>query len=77
MNANELTKQLMTETGTTYQKLAGDTELGTASNLHQILSRKDLKVSVFVKLLEAMDYQLIVQDINNFKEEYVIDNEEV
>lgn len=77
MNAIELTKQLMSKTGTTYQKLAYDTELGTVSNLHQMLSRKDLKVSTFIKMLDAMGYQLIVQDTSGLDEEYVLDGEEV
>ena len=76
MNAIELTKQLMSETHITYQQLADATELGTPSNLYQILSRKDLKVSTFVKILEAMDCQLVVQSMNA-DDDYVIDNEEV
>lgn len=77
MNAIKLAKQLISNTKMTYQDLAHFTDLGTASNLHQMLSRKDLKVSTFVKILEAMDYQLVVQDINGFGEDYVIDNEEI
>lgn len=76
MNAIELTKQLMSETHITYQQLADATELGTPSNLYQMLSRKDLKVSTFVKILEAMDCQLVVQSMNA-DNDYVIDNEEV
>jgi predicted transcriptional regulator len=76
MNAIELTKQLMSETHITYQQLADATELGTPSNLYQMLSRKDLKVSTFVKILEAMDCQLVVQSMNT-DDDYVIDNEEV
>lgn len=76
MNAIELTKQLMSETHITYQQLANAAKLGTASNLYQILSRKDLKVSTFVKILEAMDCQLVVQSMNA-DDDYVIDNEEV
>ena len=76
MNAIELSKQLMSETGTTYQKLADDTELGTASNLYQMLSRKDLKVSTFVKILDAMGCQLIVENLET-DEDYIIDNEEI
>lgn len=76
MNAIELSKQLMNETGTTYQKLADDTELGTASNLYQMLSRKDLKVSTFVKILDAMGCQLIVENLET-DEDYIIDNEEI
>lgn len=76
MNAIELIKQLMSETHITYQQLADATELGTPSNLYQMLSRKDLKVSTFVKILEAMDCQLVVQSMNA-DDDYVIDNEEV
>lgn len=76
MNAIELTKQLINNSHFTYQQLANITKSGTASNLHQMLSRKDLKVSTFVKLLEAMDCQLIVENLNT-DEEYMIDNEEV
>lgn len=76
MNAIELTKQLMSETHITYQQLADATELGTPSNLYQMLSRKDLKVSTFVKILDAMDCQLVVQSMNA-DDDYVIDNEEV
>ena len=77
MNAIEITKQLMSKTGMTYRDLAHFANLGTVSNLHQMLSRKDLKVSTFVKMLEAMDYQLIVQDTNDLEEEHVVDNEEM
>ena len=76
MNAIELTKQLMGETHITYQQLANAAKLGTAPNLYQMLSRKDLKVSTFVKILEAMDCQLVVQSMNA-DDDYVIDNEEV
>lgn len=77
MNAIELTKQLMSKTNMTYRDLAHFAELGTVSNLHQMLSRKDLKVSTFIKMLDAMGYQLIVQDTSGLDEEYVLDGEEV
>lgn len=74
MDAINLTKQLMSKTHMTYRDLAHLADLGTVSNLHQMLSRKDLKVSTFVKILEAMDYQLIVQDLDDMDEDYVIEN---
>lgn len=75
MNAIDITKKIMTKTGMTYRDLAHFGELGTASNLHQMLSRKDLKVSTFVKMLEAMDFQLVVQSTLD-SDEYVVDYEE-
>lgn len=74
MSANEFVKELMRKNKISYHDLARLAELGTPSNLHQMLSRKDLKVSVFAKLLEAMDYELLAVDLNDPDNEYVIDD---
>lgn len=77
MKAVEIVKKIMKETKTSYSMLSENTDLGSASNICQMLSREDLKVSSFVKILEAMDFQLIVQDMNENKDDIVVDYDEV
>lgn len=73
MTAIQIIKILMKETKTSYPDLSMGTDLGSTSNICQMLSRKDLKVSTFVKILNAMEYDLIVQDANGMKEDMLVD----
>lgn len=71
MNAIETVRQLMTVTDTRLKDLSDYTSLGTPSNISQMLSCKDLKVSTFVEILEMMGYQLLAVSFEG--EEIVID----
>lgn len=73
MTAIQISKMLMKETKTSYPDLSKKTDLGSPSNICQMLSHEDMKVSTFIKILEAMDFQLVVQDGNFFKEDFVVD----
>lgn len=73
MNAIDTIQEIMKNTGTTLSDLVEYSELGTKQNIHQMLSRNDLKVSTFVSMLETMGYQLVVQHTENENEEIVID----
>lgn len=74
MTAIETIRMLMQQEGYTLSELAEYSDLGSKSNICQMLSREDLKVGTFVKMLEVMGYQLIAQGAND--NEFVIDNEE-
>lgn len=71
MNAIETVRQLMTVTDTRLKDLSDYTSLGTPSNISQMLSCKDLKVSTLVEILEMMGYQLLAVSFEG--EEIVID----
>ena len=75
MTAIEIVRDIMDNTHTSLGELTEYTDLGTKSNIVQMLSRKDLKVGTFVKLLEVMGFQLVAQS-HESSEEYVIDYEE-
>ena len=74
MTAIETIRILMQQEGYTLSELAEYSDLGSKSNICQMLSREDLKVGTFVKMLEVMGYQLVAQGTND--NEFVIDNEE-
>lgn len=61
MTAIETVRRLMSDTGTTLTDLCEYSDLGSKSNICQMLSRGDLKVEVFCKLLETMGFRLVVQ----------------
>lgn len=74
MTAIETIRLLMQQEGYTLSELAEYSDLGSKSNICQMLSREDLKVGTFVKMLEVMGYQLVAQGANDNK--FVIDSEE-
>lgn len=74
MTAIEAVRSLMEQEGYTLSELAEYSDLGSKSNICQMLSREDLKVGTFVKMLEVMGYQLIAQGSDD--KELIIDNEE-
>ena len=74
MTAIEAVRSLMEQEGYTLSELAEYSDLGSKSNICQMLSREDLKVGTFVKMLEVMGYQLIAQGTDDG--EIIIDYEE-
>lgn len=74
MTAIETIRLLMQQEGYSLSELAEYSDLGSKSNICQMLSREDLKVGTFVKMLEVMGYQLVAQGANG--SEFVVDNEE-
>lgn len=76
MTAIETIRYITAESGITLTELAEYADVGSKQNLNRLLSQKDLKVSVFVKLLETLGFQLIAQSTEN-SQEYVLDYEEV
>ena len=61
MTAIETVRKVMNLTGTTLSDLENYTNLGTASNICQMLGRNDLKVGAFIEMLECMGFQLVAQ----------------
>lgn len=75
MTAIETIKKIMEMSETTLSDLEEYAGVGTKSNICQMLSRNDLKVGTFVKMLESMGFQLVAQSTEN-SEEIIIDYEE-
>jgi antitoxin component HigA of HigAB toxin-antitoxin module len=72
MTAIEAIETIMSNTETSLGELAEYSDLGSKSNICQMLTRKDLKVGTFVKMLETMGYQLVVRNEDD-EDELVID----
>jgi len=65
----------METNGVSLAELSEYADLGSKSNVHHLLNlRKDLKVGTFVKMLEALGYQLVIQS-EETEDEIVIDYE--
>ncbi len=75
MTAIEIVETVMGVTGTSMKELVEYADLGSMSNVMQMLNRSDLKVGTFVKMLETMGFQLIAQSTEN-DEEFIIDYDE-
>ncbi len=71
MTAIEIVQDIMRHTDTSLQELAEYGDLGTRENVYQMLKRKDLKVGSFVKMLEVMGFQLVVQNTETDNETVV------
>ena len=71
MTAIEIVHDTMRHTDTSLQELAEYGDLGTRENVYQMLKRKDLKVGSFVKMLEVMGFQLVVQNMETDNETVV------
>lgn len=71
MTAIEIVQDTMRYTDTSLQELAEYGDLGTRENVYQMLKRKDLKVGSFVKMLEVMGFQLVVQNTETDNETVV------
>lgn len=75
MTAIETIRKIMNDTNTTLSDLKNYTELGSTSNICQMLNRNDLKVGSFVEMLEIMGFQLVAKSEETC-ETYIIDYEE-
>ena len=75
MKAIETIKEVMKVTGTTLSDLEKYSDLGSLSNISQMLNRNDLKVGTFVEMLEVMGFQLIAQS-GETDNEIIVDNDE-
>ena len=75
MTAIEAICYIMETNGVSLAELSEYADLGSKSNVHHLLNlRKDLKVGAFVKMLEALGYQLVIQS-EETEDEIVIDYE--
>lgn len=72
MTAIEIIKMLMKSTGMSLNSLSAYSDLGSRSNLWQMLNRDDLKVRTFMQMLETMGYELVVRE-SETGEEHVVD----
>lgn len=75
MTAIDTVRRIMENHDISLNELIEYADMGTKSNVCQLLSRKDLKVGTFVKLLEVMGFQLIAQNTES-SEDFVLDYEE-
>lgn len=75
MTAIEAICYIMETNGVSLAEVSEYADLGSKSNVHHLLNlRKDLKVGTFVKMLEALGYQLVIQS-EETEDEIVIDYE--
>ena len=75
MTAIEVICYIMETNGVSLAELSEYADLGSKSNVHHLLNlRKDLKVGTFVKMLEALGYQLVIQS-EETEDKIVIDYE--
>ena len=73
MTAIDAIRLIMEQEKYTLAELGEYAELGSRANVFKTLSCKDLKVGTFVKMLEAMGYQLVAQGENG--DDILIDGE--
>lgn len=73
MTAIEIIQKLMQDTETSLADIAEYGDLGTKENVHRMLHCNDLKVGVFVKMLEVLGYELIAQSTEPNGEELIVD----
>jgi len=64
MTAIDTVRKLMKQERVTLQGLSDYGELGTSSNISQMLNRDDLKVGTFVKMLDALGFELVAKSID-------------
>lgn len=73
MTAIEAIREIMQSNKVSLSELSEYADLGSKSNVHQMLNqRNDLKVGTFVKMLEVLGYQLVIQS-EETEDEIVID----
>ena len=75
MTAIEIIKDIMNDTDTRVTDFVEYSDMGTKSNVYQMLQRKDLKVESFVKMLDVMGFQLVVKN-ENTGDETIVNYEE-
>ncbi len=62
MTAIDTIAKLMDDSRVTLAEMAEYGDFGTKQNVFLKLNSKDLKVGAFVKMLEVLGYQLVVQN---------------
>lgn len=75
MNEIEIVKALMKAKGMSGAVLAKKMGFNTASAVTNRLQSKTMTVEVLVRLLEAMDCELIIKNTVGDKEVFTVDNE--
>lgn len=75
MNEIEIVKTLMSAKGVSGAVLAEKLGYNTPSAVTNRLQSKTMTVEVLVKLLEAMDCELVIKNKVGSKEVFVVDNE--
>lgn len=75
MNEIEIVKALMKEKGYSGKLLADKLGYNTASAVTNRLQSKTMTVEMLIKLLGAMDCELIIKDKAGEKKSFVVDNE--
>lgn len=75
MNEIEVVKTLMRAKGVSNKLLAEKLEYNTPSAVSNRLQGKTLTVEMLVKLLSAMDCELVIRNKAGDKESFVVDNE--
>ncbi len=75
MNEIEIVKELMKTKGMSGATLAKKLGYNTASAITNRLQSKTMTVEMLLKLLSAMDCELIIKNTVGDKESYLVDNE--
>lgn len=76
MNATELIKDIMKEKGWTCAAIAKKLGYPTASFISEKLRRENgMRTDWFIKILNAMDYEIIVKDTIGTKKQRVLTND--
>jgi transcriptional regulator with XRE-family HTH domain len=75
MNEIEIVKTLMKTKGASGAVLAEKLGFNTPSAVTNRLQSKTMTVEVLIKLLEAMDCELVIRNRVGGKETFVVDNE--
>lgn len=75
MNEIEIVKTLMKSKGVSGAVLADKLGFNTPSAVTNRLQSKTMTVEVLIKLLEAMDCELVIKNKVGGKETFVVDNE--
>ena len=77
MNATDLIKEIMKEKGWTCATLAKKLGCSTPSFISEKLRReKGMRIDWFIKILNAMDCEIIVKDTIGTKKQRVLTNDE-
>lgn len=76
MNASELVKAVMSEKGCSAATLANKLGYSTASFVSEKLRRENgMRTDWFVKMLNAMDCEIIIKDTMGKKKTWILSNE--
>lgn len=75
MNEIEIVKKLMTAKGKSGAFIAEKLGYNTPSAVTNRLQSKTMTVEVLIKLLDALDCELIIKNKADSKESFVVDNE--